>query len=44
MNYFHEALWIMPILELAYKDLYVDYYYPLAGWKKILSREVTLHT
>ena len=41
MTYFHEALWIMPVLELAYEDLYLDYYYPQAGWEEVFSREVT---
>jgi hypothetical protein len=41
MKFYHEALWVTPVAEMVYEDLYVDYYYEKAGWERVLFRQVT---
>ena len=35
-----DVLWLDPVAEMVYEDLYVDYYYPRAGFEQIFWREV----
>ena len=39
--YSPDVLWLDPVAEMVYEDLYVDYYYPRAGYKQHFFREDT---